>query len=108
MIQIVVTGNAFEGMKAFGPFFDEEQVSDFTDSCRNGDWMVVDLVAPCSSANGDDLPVGLWVFEDEQSDLTSVGTLVTLWPNGDVEMATREQPQHSWSPPVLMENRETR
>lgn len=28
--------------------------------------------------------------------------LVRLWDNGKVEVATRESPEHTWGPPVVL------
>lgn len=36
----------------------------------------------------------LWVNETRT-------VLVRLWKSGTVEVATRESPQHTWSPPIL-------
>lgn len=39
---------------------------------------------------------------------TGVEVLVTLWPDGQGDIATRTRPEHSWGPPIKMERRETR
>lgn len=110
-MQIVVVGNAFDGMKAFGPFFTPEDATDFGDTCGADDWLVVDLAAPYRAsldalpgAEGD-LPVGLFTGSIEAA--LNDECLVTLWPTGEVEVAFRSGLE-SWGPPTPLEARETR
>lgn len=110
-IKVVAVGNPFDGTTLFGPFFTDQQVEEFVDTVGSQEWAILSLKAPFRAsldalpgAEGDE-PVGLFTGSIEAR-LTDE-CLVTIWPNGDVEVAFRSGLE-SWGPPSLLEPRETR
>lgn len=107
-IKVVAVGNVQDGISLYGPFWDQESIDDFTDTLGSAQWTVGEVAPPYLSAETKEpLAVGLFVGQAHDMD-GETEALVTLWPDGCVELATRANPTHSWGPPVVMESRSVR
>ena len=107
-LKVVAVGNAFDGINLYGPFFTYEAASDFADTLgRLNSWEIITVEAPFKGPDGSDEAVGL--FSGVVPDLDGeTEALVTMWPDGAVELALRANPTHSWGPPAPLESKETR